>query len=403
MLRWILAYQDSLSVMNKQTKNKKLTPKRTVGKRVKKHIHKTVNTHPPKLFKRLSIAILLFLLLFGIINYAIAYWYQQKHKNDPLVIGTTFVAPYARYYGLDPKDTLSAMINDIGFTHFRLVSYWDEIETSPGKYDFSDLDWQFRMIEESKGNVSLSIGLRQPRWPECHMPQWAMNMPMEEWEPRLNQFMKVTMERYKDSPALESYQLENEFFLDVFGICPDHSRERLIREYNFVKTIDDSKPIIITRSNNALGIPVGKPQPDEFGVSIYKRVWDKTITKRYFEYPLPPWFYGTLAGAGEILTGKNLIIHELQTEAWLPDTGEFAMNDLNDLDEQYKSMNAERLEDRFTYAKDTGMRTMYTWGAEWWYWHKVKAQNPSMWLIAKEEVRKAAEQNAKLETNAAND
>ncbi len=216
---------------------------------------------------------------------------------------------------------------------------------------------------------------------------------MTQWEPKLDNFIKATMERYKSSPALESYQLENEFFLDVFGECPDFSRDRLVREYDFAKKVDRGHPILITRSNNALGYPLGEPRPDEFGVSVYKRVWDKTITKRYFEYPQPAWFYGTLAGGGELLTGKDMIIHELQMEAWLPDTGAYAMNDLSSLDEQAKSMNAERLQQRFDYGEASGIRSIYTWGAEWWYWHKVKANDPSMWNVAKAEVSKAALEN----------
>jgi hypothetical protein len=354
-------------------------------------LHKIKRTRP----HHILIPLLVLLILFTACSYALAFWYQQKHKNEPLVIGTTFVSGYAQYFDLNPQETMQAMIDDAGFRQFRLVSYWDKIEGTQGIYDFSDLDWQFQKVEAAHGKISLAIGLRQPRWPECHMPSWAAQMPMTQWEPKLKEFMQAVMERYRNSPALESYQLENEFFLDVFGKCPDFSRDRLIREFDFAKRVDRDHPIFIARSNNALGFPVGKPTPDEFGVSVYKRVWDKTITKRYFEYPLPPWFYSSLAGGGEILTGKNLIIHELQMEAWLPDTGKFAMNDLGSLDEQYKSMNAERLKDRFEYGKDTGVRTMYTWGAEWWYWHKVKANDPSMWNVAKDEIAKANAENAK--------
>lgn len=347
--------------------------------------------------KRIFIILLAFIMLFIAVNYGLSRWYANKYKDEPLVLGTTFVAPYARSFGVEPKETLNALIEDVGFKNFRLVSYWNEIEKTQGTYDYSDLDWQFRMIEEAGGKVSLSLGLRQPRWPECHMPKWAEPMPMSQWEPLLTDFIRQTMERYKNSPALESYQLENEFFLDVFGDCPDHTRDRLVREYEAAKQVDSSKPIIITRSNNALGFPIGQPQPDEFGVSIYKRVWDKTITNRYFEYPLPSWFYGSLAGGGEILTGKKLIIHELQMESWLPDTGEFAMNDLGSIAEQNKSMNAERLKDRFKYGKDTGIKTIYTWGAEWWYWRKEVANDPSLWEVAKQELANAKAENEKLE------
>ena len=61
-----------------------------------------------------------------------------------------------------------------------------------------------------------------------------------------------------------------------------------------------------------LVLPLGQPRPDEFIISIYKRVWDKNITKRYFEYPFPALgFYGFLPSR-KIATGKDMIIHELK-------------------------------------------------------------------------------------------
>src|SRR5690606_7963609 len=132
---------------------------------------------------------------------------------------------------------------------------------------FKELDWQFKKIEAAGGTISLALGLRQPRWPECHMPKWAEDKPMAEWAPLLKDFMGKVIDRYKDSPALETYQLENEFFLTVFGDCPDHTRERLVDEFKFVKAKDPSHPIIVTRSNNAWGWPINEPTPDISGVS----------------------------------------------------------------------------------------------------------------------------------------
>lgn len=269
------------------------------------------------------------------------------------------------------------------------MTYWDVGEPTNGTYNFDEFDWQMKMAEQAGAKVSLAIGLRQPRWPECHMPAWAASMPMSEWSVELKDYMKAVIDRYKSSPALESYQLENEFFMDVFGICPDFSRERLVDEFNFAKSIDPSHPVIISRSNNWIGIPTGDPRPDQFGISVYKRVWDKTFTKRYFEYPLPPWFYGFLAGAGEIATGKDMIIHELQAEAWLPDG--FDINNPADVKEMEKSMNHERLSARIQYAKDTGIRTIDLWGVEWWYWQKEKLNNPALWNAAKESIAKTTQ------------
>lgn len=330
------------------------------------------------------------------ISYAIAQWYIYSNKNKPYTYGVTFIPNYARFYGLDPQETMQSIIDDLGVRKFRLVSYWKDGEPSPGVYNFDELDWQFKKAEAAGAKVSLAIGLRQPRWPECHMPTWAESMTMQQWLPPLKAYMKQVIERYKDSPALESYQLENEFFMTVFGICPDFTRERLVEEYEYVKSLDSEHPVIISRSNNWIGIPVGDPRPDEFGISVYKRVWDKSFTKRYFEYPLPAWFYATLAGTGKILTGKDMIIHELQAEPWLPEGFHMNSTELRDIREQDKSMNAARLHQRFNYARGSGMHEAYLWGVEWWYWRKEKVNDPTIWDAARDEFTTMNRRNQSL-------
>ncbi len=314
--------------------------------------------------------------------YSIAQWYINKHKNEPLVIGATFIPNYARYFELDPKETLSAMINDLGIRDFRLVSYWSNGEPERDKYDFEELDWQFDMIEEAGGSVSLAIGLRQPRWPECHMPHWAESLPKSEWTVELEEYIAATVHKYKDRESLISYQLENEYLLEVFGDCPDHSRERLVKEFNLVKSIDPERTLITSRSNNAVpSWPMGEPRSDINAASIYKRVWDGTVTKRYFEYPVPAWFYAFLAGGAELTTGRNTFIHELQTEGWTP-PGFGGLKDAP-ISEQDKSFSAKDVSPRIDYGIATGMRRMDLWGVEWYYYRMVKLNDPSLWNATK--------------------
>lgn len=320
------------------------------------------------------------------VMYSIAQWYIATERSKPLQVGATFIPDYAASLGLEPTETLDAMINDLGVRHFRFVSYWENGETIPGIYNFSFLDWQMDKAREAGAKVTLSIGLRQPRWPECHMPKWAAERPKSDWEPKLMDYIRAVVERYKDRPELESWQLENEFFLKVFGICPDHSRDRLVKEYDMVKSIDPNTPVIVSRSNNALGWPIGDPKPDASAVSVYKRVWDKTVTKRYFEYPLPAWYYGFLAGWYKLNSGNDTSIHELQAEAWLPDG--FDMRTAP-VEEFYKSLNPERLHNRFEYGRATGIRTIDLWGAEWWYYMKERRNAPELWNAAKQEYEKS--------------
>lgn len=341
-----------------------------------------------KLFQKICLVLLAALLLIVSSSYGISYWYLKKHQSEPLVIGTSFSFKYARDLGIDPYAAYEALIKDVGIKRFRLMSYWDQHEQQRGVYNFDELDWQFQLAEENDVDISLAIGLRQPRWPECHWPTWAQELPYEEWKEELKDYIQVVIERYKDSPSLVEYQLENEFFLSVFGECPDFSRDRLIDEYEFVKSLDNTRPVVISRSNNAVGLPIGDPRPDKFAVSVYKRVWDKTITKDYFEYPFPPWFYGFLAGAGEIVTDRDMFIHELQAEPWGPTQTKYLSKE-----EQDKSMDAERLRKRIQYGIDTGMRTIDVWGSEWYYWRKTKFDDPSVWNVFREFVKNAELEN----------
>ena len=346
-------------------------------------------------WRRLGFILLAIVILFTSAAYGVAEWYINKHKNQPLILGASFIPDYAESFGLDPNQTLNAMLSDLKLKQVRLVSYWSDIEKTPGQYDFSQLDSEFALANKYGTKVSLSIGLRQPRWPECHPPSWLNVQSNNEsvWEPQLFQFMKAVINHYKNNPALQDYELENEYFLTVFGTCTDFSRQRLVDEFNLVKAMDPSHPVIISRSDNWVGIPVGKPTPDEFAISVYKRVWDATFTHRYFEYPLPAWFYAALAGSEEILSGKDMIIHELQAEPWTPNGLDITQTSVA---EQYKSMSPARLKARIAYGEATGMRTIDLWGAEWWYYMMVKQHDPSVWNVVKQAVQQADAQNQKL-------
>jgi hypothetical protein len=349
------------------------------------------------IWRRLGFGLLALIILWVGGMYGVAQWYVNKHKNQPIVLGASFIPDYAASFGLDPNDTLKAMLSDLKLKQVRLVSYWSEIEQTPGQYDFSQLDSEFALANQYGAKVSLSIGLRQPRWPECHPPTWLDVQASNEssWKPQLFQFMKTVIDRYKTNPALQDYELENEYFMTVFGTCTDFSRQRLVDEFNLTKAADPAHPVIISRSDNWVGIPVGSPKPDEYAISIYKRVWDATFTHRYFEYPLPAWFYSSLAGAEEILSGKDMIIHELQAEPWTPKGLDIIQTSVS---EQYKSMNPQRLKARIAYGEATGMHTIDLWGAEWWYYMKVKQHNPDIWNVVKQAVEQADTHNQKLES-----
>ena len=329
-----------------------------------------------------AVVVILSLILLSIGGmYGIARWYIWSERNTPLTLGTSFVPDYAEFLGVDPHQTLLAILNDLHPKQLRLVSYWSDIEPTQGQYNFTELDWEFQQADLHNTKVTLSIGLRQPRWPECHQPDWVANEPVSVWQPQLEQFMSTVIDRYKGNPALQSYQLENEYFLTGFGVCNNDSRQRLVDEASLVRKLDPNHTLIISRSDNAIGWPIHEPHADEYGISIYRRVWNPPLG-RYVEFPFPSWYYAFLAGAEKIWSGKDTIIHELQAEAWPPHGQTIPQTSLA---EQNKSINAARLKDTVAFGKATGMKTIDLWGAEYWYYRMQVLHDPSLWNAAEEE------------------
>jgi len=312
--------------------------------------------------------------------YGIAVWYQHTQKDVPQELGVSFIADYAQYLGEDPHQVYSAILNDLHVKHVRLVSYWADIEPTQGSYDFSELDYEMSQAKTHGTYVTLAIGLRQPRWPECHPPSWVDTSKAEStWEPQLDVYMTAVINRYKNYPNLQSYQLENEFF-NAFGGCNNYDRARLDRELALVKKLDPNHPVIITRSDNYAGFSLRKPLPDIIGISVYRRVWNTVLWHRYFQYPFPSWYYGFLAGTQQILTGKPSVLHELQTEPW-PPRGQNILQ--TSLAEQNKTFDAARLQSTVKFGKQTGLKNIDLWGAEYWYYRAHTLHDPSVWNTAK--------------------
>jgi beta-galactosidase GanA len=308
----------------------------------------------------------------------------QPVKNP--AYGVSFSYKYANELGNDWQANYIALLDDLQIRNYRLMSYWDLHEPERGKFDFSVLDWQMDEAAKRGAKVSLAMGLRQPRWPECHQPGWAEALVEEtpEWRQALYAYIEVVTLRYKDHPALASYQLENEAVNSWFGTCKGAApRDRLYEEYNLITTLDPDTPLWMSLSDQH-GFPLRVPNPDSYGFSVYRTVWnDKGPINFYLTYPTPIWYHRIRKTLIEHYHNRKVYIHELQIEPWAPTATINAT-----LEEQDKSMNAKQIRKNFDFARKIGAPEIYTWGGEWWYWRKTHFNDPGPWEIVRGELQK---------------
>ncbi len=333
---------------------------------------KIANNKFKKALKMILIILLFFLLVF------IAYFFIGFPKEtENITWGVNFSQKHAESLGLDWKETYLALLDDLGAKNIKIAVHWDFVEGKEGEYYFEDLDWQIEEAEKRKAEIILVIGMKTPRWPECHIPEWAAGLGKEQQQEAVLKLIKEIVLRYQNSDAIKYWQVENEPFFS-FGKCPSFDREMLKKEIDLVKSVDSQKrPVIISESGEFSTWTKAARAADIVGITMYRRVWSKEF-KIYLTHIFPPTFYHRKALIINKIFGKEVICIELQAEPWGP---KLSYN--LSLEEQKKSMDFSRFQKNIKFAKKTGLKEFYLWGTEWWYWMKTIQNKPEIWEEAK--------------------
>ena len=133
-------------------------------------------------------------------------------------------------------------------------------------------------------------------------------------------------------------------------------------------------------TSDQYGLPIGKPVPDIYGFSIYTKV-TMPGTNSVLSYPQLPVWHGARAEVINLISKKDVVIHELQCEPW----GSKPVQNLS-LDQQNQTMSADQLKFNLNYAKDIGTKQIDVWGIEWWYWRSSQFGDNSILDTAKQVV-----------------
>lgn len=316
---------------------------------------------------------LLWILVSAIIFLFVYFFVGTTKEKEDIKWGVTFSQKQISFLKLDSKETFSALINDLGFKRVKIAVYWDLIELEKDSYDFEELDWQLNEAKKNDVEVILSIGMRVPRWPECHIPNWAEGLSKEQQQSHILDMLETIVLRYKDYPNITGWQVENENFVK-FGTCPWKDENFFKKEIELVKSLDNNHPIIVTDSGElSFWIKSSQINADIVGVTTYRKVWSSELNM-YVSYPLSPLFYERRMNIVNNVFEKEVIGTELQAEPWCKDSIENAT-----LEEQAQTMNLDQFKKNVSFAKKTGIKTFYFWGGEWWYYMKTINNDDSIW------------------------
>lgn len=311
----------------------------------------------------------------------IAIWYLSRPFSPPenFIYGVTFSVPYAKTtlgLGEDWRRAYIAILDDLRVKHLRIPAYWNEYEPEKAKYKFGDLDFMLREAEKRGTDVILAVGQKLPRWPECHIPAWASAESRQDRHRDFLAYLKVVVERYRNNRVIRYWQIENEAFLP-FGECGEYDSRFLDVEISYLRALD-SRSIVVTDSGELSIWIQAYSRADVFGTTIYRTVWNKYAGT--FTYPLRPGYFRMKQRLMELIYGqKPIIVVELQAEPWAP-----RMVPDVPLEIQTQLMDERILEEHIAYERATGIKEVYLWGVEWWFWLKEKHDKPELWKKAKE-------------------
>ena len=146
--------------------------------------------------------------------------WPHTQPSAPLV-GFSFSPEEAVWAGRDPRQDLALLLDSTQPDLVRLPIYWEDVEPTPEMLDFDGVDpllavvAAHNLVAPHPTRVVLTIGARNFLYPELHEPDWAG--PRE--QPFLDQaqagnayrlYFDSSIKRYRNSPLLYSWQVENE-------------------------------------------------------------------------------------------------------------------------------------------------------------------------------------------------
>jgi hypothetical protein len=291
-------------------------------------------------------------------------WAQSQ--SAPPLVGFSFSPDISESVSRDPGNALNLLLSDMQPDLVRLPIYWDAVQPTPAVLDFTSIDELLGVVERHNktsanlARVVLTVGARNFLYPELHQPQWAgpRDQPFIDTTQSgsdYRTYFDASITRYRDSPLLYAWQVENEPF-DYVGndftgddrisasqlawevdrvheLDPNHQAE--VTTYDGWNVTVDMLQLYATPILTQLGgYPSGHPEEalqagDALGLDLY--VEGPTVPLGFASAGLrAAWkqqavdFWANRAHG----MGKGIWLAEMQAEPWADSTGSFTPADL---------------------------------------------------------------------------
>ncbi|MBW4523666.1 MAG: beta-galactosidase [Phormidium tanganyikae FI6-MK23] len=309
-------------------------------------------------------------------------------KPRSMKLGTTFSQLQCWYLGLDYRDAFRE-ICDLGFERLRLCAYWHEIQPSSNQFDFTTIDWLLEESDRRGIEVTLAVGMKAPRYPEFHFPDWMRSeydtktARVLDRDPAIADLTLKMLDRVvshtRTAPAIKYWQVENEPFTTLEITHGRSLSEAFVRkEVQLVRS--RSRPDQKILLTNAITLPDGQGQEDNqafraslwladaVGFNVYTKV-PQGASQSYIE--AQPLYWKKLENWRSELRrwGKEGWIAEAQAEPW--EANELVPVAQN----EYPSSSPNQATKIVDQVQEIGFDPVLLWGCEYWYWHRRQGRD----------------------------
>ena len=123
------------------------------------------------MIKRILIVFFLLLLIFIVSAFTSPIPQRKFDPNFKPKYGISYSFEQAGWYGLNPQDSYTKLLDEFKFDWVRLPFFWNRMVDSQGNLKIDDLKFAIEEAQKRNIKVIVALGAKTPYFPEYHWPR----------------------------------------------------------------------------------------------------------------------------------------------------------------------------------------------------------------------------------------